>query len=129
TADPPGGRIDRDPATGEPTGILRENAMDLVTRLIPPLTPDRKRELLARALREALSYGLTQLHTDDCQYAGGLEPTEALFRELVGPEAIPIRSSQALQGDLLAEAPARRSRAGCGDEWFRWGHVKLFADG
>lgn len=129
TADPPGGRIDRDPATGEPTGILRENAMDLVTRLIPPLTPDRKRELLARALREALSYGLTQLHTDDCQYAGGLEPTEALFRELVGPEAIPIRIIQAIQVDLLAEAAARGIRTGCGDEWFRWGHVKLFADG
>jgi len=129
TADPPGGRIDRDPVTGEPTGILRESAMDLVTRLIPPLTPARKRDLLARALREALWYGLTQLHTDDCQYAGGLEPTESIFRELVGPEAIPIRIIQAIQVDLLDDAAARGIRTGIGDEWFRWGHVKLFADG
>ncbi len=129
TADPPGGRIDRDPVTGEPIGILREKAMDLVTRLIPPPTPARRRELLARALREALQHGLTQLQTDDCQYAGGLGPTEALFRELIGPEAIPIRIIQAIPAADVAEAAERGIRTGRGDQWYRWGHVKIFADG
>ena len=32
TPDPPGGEIERDPATGEPTGILLENAMNLISR-------------------------------------------------------------------------------------------------
>lgn len=127
--DPPGGRIDRDPVTGEPTGILRENAVDLVARLIPPVTPARRKELLARALREAVRYGLTQLHTDDCLYAGGLDVAEALFRELIGPEAIPIRITQAIPAEWLAEAAAAGIRTGAGDEWYRWGHVKLYADG
>ena len=35
TTSPPAGRIDKDSKTGEPTGILRENAMDLVRRIIP----------------------------------------------------------------------------------------------
>src|SRR5207237_8378164 len=36
TADPPGGVIYRRPGSRQPTGILRDNAMDLVSRLIPP---------------------------------------------------------------------------------------------
>ena len=35
TPDPPGGKIDRDPKSNEPTGILREAAMDLVSRHVP----------------------------------------------------------------------------------------------
>lgn len=129
TPDPPGGRIDRDPVSGEPTGILRENALELVARRIPPVTPARRRELLARALREALRYGLTQLHTDDCQVAGGLEAARALFQELVGPEGIPIRIVQAIPVERLAEAAEAGIRTGVGDEWYRWGHVKIYADG
>ena len=43
TPDPPGGTIDRD-AAGQPTGVLKESAMGLVTRLIPRLGPDQQRE-------------------------------------------------------------------------------------
>lgn len=57
--DPPGGVIDRDPATGEPTGILRDAAMSLVGRLIPPAKIDEKVQALRRAIDEALAHGLT----------------------------------------------------------------------
>jgi predicted amidohydrolase YtcJ len=57
--DPEGGVIDRDPQTGEPTGILRESAMGLVSRHIPPLTTDDKVRALYRATREALRHGIT----------------------------------------------------------------------
>src|SRR5688572_4071327 len=40
TPDPPGGQILRDPATGEPTGMLVDNAMDLVYRHVPPSTDE-----------------------------------------------------------------------------------------
>jgi predicted amidohydrolase YtcJ len=40
TADPAGGRIERDPKTGEPTGTLRESAAGLVEKLIPELGPE-----------------------------------------------------------------------------------------
>jgi predicted amidohydrolase YtcJ len=35
TPDPSGGTIDRDPASGEPTGVLRETAMQLIRRVVP----------------------------------------------------------------------------------------------
>lgn len=129
TADPPGGRIDRDPVSGEPTGILREKAVDLVARLIPPPSAARRRDALARALREALRYGLTQLQTDDCRYGGGLAETEALFRGLVGPDALPIRITQLIPAEQLEEAVERGARTGSGDPWYRYGPVKIFADG
>jgi predicted amidohydrolase YtcJ len=40
TADPPGGRIERDPATGEPSGTLRESAAGLVEKHVPDLGPE-----------------------------------------------------------------------------------------
>ncbi len=57
--DPPGGVIDRDPATKEPTGILRETAMSLVTRHIPAATPEDKYQALRTAIREANRNGIT----------------------------------------------------------------------
>ncbi len=59
TPDPPGGVIDRDPDTGEPTGILRETAMGLVSRLIPPPTLQDKLDALNRAMRAANAMGIT----------------------------------------------------------------------
>lgn len=52
TPDPPNGRIDRDPVTGEPVGSLQEAAMDLVRAFIPP-PPSNQRE---NAMRYALDY-------------------------------------------------------------------------
>ncbi len=56
---PEGGVIDRDPQTGEPTGILRESAMDLVSRHIPAPTLDEQVRALRRAMTEAVRHGIT----------------------------------------------------------------------
>ncbi len=61
--DPPGGEIVRDPHTNEPTGLLRESAMDLVRREIPPPSADAHREALFAAMREANRHGITTVHT------------------------------------------------------------------
>ena len=61
TQDPPGGRIVRDPATGQPTGRLLERAMELVTRCIPPPSLPGKAKLLSKALERAVELGLTSL--------------------------------------------------------------------
>jgi hypothetical protein len=57
--DPPGGVIARDPGTGDPTGILRESAMALVSRLIPEPGVAEKLAALRRAEEEALRHGIT----------------------------------------------------------------------
>jgi predicted amidohydrolase YtcJ len=59
TPDPPDGRIERDPATGEPTGTLHEGAMDLVESLAPPTTPDLWERAILEAQRYLHSLGIT----------------------------------------------------------------------
>jgi predicted amidohydrolase YtcJ len=56
---PPGGEILHDPRTGEPTGIVKDQALGLVARVIPPPSPERTDSALARALAYAASLGLT----------------------------------------------------------------------
>lgn len=60
TQPPQGGAIDRD-AEGRPTGILRESAKDLITRVIPPPTEEERRRGLELAIRDALSHGVTSV--------------------------------------------------------------------
>jgi len=59
TPDPPGGRIDRDPRTGEPVGSLQDSAMNLVSRKAPPYTAQERQDGLRRALRLLNGFGIT----------------------------------------------------------------------
>jgi predicted amidohydrolase YtcJ len=61
TPDPTSGIIVRDPATGEPTGVLKEAAGSLVAGVIPRPTPEEERDRLTRAIHYASSLGLTRL--------------------------------------------------------------------
>lgn len=60
TKDPEGGRIDRD-AQGNPTGMLRENAMALVSDLLPDYPDSQVDTGLEKAQSEAISYGVTAI--------------------------------------------------------------------
>ncbi len=60
--DPVGGEIQRDPKTGEPTGILKESAMEIVRARIPAQTPDQRYEAFLRAIKHANSLGVTSVH-------------------------------------------------------------------
>jgi predicted amidohydrolase YtcJ len=61
TADPPGGRILRGPG-GEPTGVLVDNAVDLVSGVMPPATDEQFAERLAAALDTCARNGMTGVH-------------------------------------------------------------------
>jgi len=72
--DPPGGEIGRR-ADGEPDGALYEQAMGLVTRLIPPRDAARTRQLLKDAAAHANSLGVTQV--------GAIDGRRTLERHLI----------------------------------------------
>jgi predicted amidohydrolase YtcJ len=59
TPDPPGGRIDRDPVTGEPVGSLQESAMELVGDHLPAHTDAEIEAGLRYALKLLNAYGIT----------------------------------------------------------------------
>ncbi len=133
TPDPDGGRIVRDPQTGEPTGVLRDAAQGLVERVIPPPSEAELEEVLRAGLAEARRVGVTSVH--DIAFASGGEagapfvPEIRLLRraELEGwltcrfYELAPIKFWK-----NLADAGISH---GMGSEFVKLGAVKAFADG
>lgn len=124
--DPAGGTIDRDPVTGEPTGILRETAIQAVADAVPAPSIAGLESAVRRAAREALSLGITSVRPEDVRTAGTLERACRIYRNAVGPQHIPLRVVldvfHLALGELLTTTWSS-------DEWFRLGAVKIFADG
>ncbi|MGD2245102.1 MAG: amidohydrolase [Candidatus Aminicenantes bacterium] len=79
TVSPQGGEILKDPDTGEPTGILKDAAMDLVTRHIPEPTLEQKVKAAETALKMAARLGVTSIH--DMNYEESCEALVQLFRD------------------------------------------------
>ncbi|HET9332921.1 MAG TPA: amidohydrolase [Gemmatimonadota bacterium] len=125
TPDPPGGQIDRDPVTGEPTGILRDSS-GLVTHAIPAPSEAEYRQALDAGLAHAARLGVTTLQ-DMCYDPGPVEVR--LLEEYERTGKLTARfTCQGWLGDWEAVA-GRGVRTGGGDEWVRVGGLKSFADG
>ena len=123
TPNPPGGIIDHD-AAGEPTGILRESAVDLVSGAIPKLELDDYVQAALTACQQALEAGLTTVH---CITSSDLELRALLNLKSEG--RLPLRFYVLIPLDQLKAAVALGIRSGFGDEWVRIGAVKIFTDG
>jgi predicted amidohydrolase YtcJ len=129
TPDPPEGAIDRD-ERGEPTGILRERAANLVKDAV--VRPnDRELELAMIDAASALhSYGLTGVH--DVRLMGEIEGGAGMLRawqRLRDRGELNLRVWCGLPGENIDEACSLGLRTGLGDEFLRIGHLKYFADG
>jgi predicted amidohydrolase YtcJ len=122
TKAPDGGTIVRD-AAGEPTGIFKDNAMDLVTRAIPPATLDETIDKARAALKHAASLGVTTVQD---MTASGTELRAYHVLRASGELTARIYSIQNHGIEGLAEAGIA---TGFGDDWIRIGGQKLFADG
>jgi predicted amidohydrolase YtcJ len=104
TPDPQGGRIERDSATKEPTGTLRDTAAIMVARLIPrPSTSDMKAAIL-RSIALANSFGITSVHD-----ANVPEIMLAPYLELDRDNALNARVTLAAQVNLLMTAASEVS--------------------
>jgi predicted amidohydrolase YtcJ len=128
TPDPPESRIDRDPATGEPSGILREwGAMRLIEDVIPTPGDDVVDTALQETIAEAHQLGLTGVH-DMRVEAERLNALRA-FHRLHRRGELTLRVSCALPVDRLDEAIAVGLGSGLGDATLRISGVKVFTDG
>jgi len=76
---PPGGEIVLDPATGEPTGILKDTAMDLVYAQVPEPSFAEKLDAAQASLRHAAENGVTSVH--EMADAASFEVFEELARQ------------------------------------------------
>jgi predicted amidohydrolase YtcJ len=124
TPDPDGGRIERDPATKEPTGILREKAMDLVLKLIPPASREESRKAAVWQLQEFAKAGLTSIHDADAS----MEDVKAYMDAHLAGE-LPIRVYLMVQFAEIERLDAWGMRTGFGNDLLRIGGTKLYTDG
>jgi predicted amidohydrolase YtcJ len=112
TASPSGGEIIKD-ERGEPTGVLIDNAEDLVVRAIPPATRAQTKDAIRAAIAEMHRWGLTGVHD-----AGAGAQTLVLYDELGREGALNIR----LYAMISDHAPTL-------DAWFRRGPLVGAHDG
>jgi predicted amidohydrolase YtcJ len=128
TPDPPKSHIDRDPDSGEPTGILREWK---AIRLIQDVIPEPDDETIVAALRESIAeahrLGLTGIH--EMRLEGEKTPALRAFLRLRQRGELPLRVTCMIPVEYLDEAIVLGLGSGLGDAILRIGGVKLFADG
>jgi len=123
TADPPGGKIVR-AASGTPTGVLIDNATELVESKIPPTTADARERRILAAAAKATATGITAVHE-----MGIDDATADVYKRLATGGKLPLRVYAFLAGDtahpeaLRTRAPAPATRR------FVMRGVKFFADG
>jgi hypothetical protein len=132
TPDPPGGTIDR-AADGTPTGVLKEGAQRLVTRLVPPLTSDEMDEGVSYLASEFNKEGMTAVKDPGI----GLDMWES-YQRVHAAGGLPVRvfalwrtPDTVEEARALAEriAPFTRPYLSTGDDELISGGVKLFIDG
>jgi predicted amidohydrolase YtcJ len=128
TENPEAGIIEKD-ASGQPTGILRELAPNLIKAVIPGPTSKDILAAMQNGISHLHSLGLTGIH--DVRLMGGLEGAPALkaWQLLNERGKLDLRCWVSLPGERLEEAIALGLRTGLGDDRLRIGHMKYFADG
>lgn len=123
TPDPIGGQIQRG-ADGKATGILFEDpAMSLVKSIMPKHTSAQIAEWLAQAQAITLRMGLTGIHdfdNPDCM---------AALQILREQGSLHTRIVKQINVEWIEYAYELGVRSGFGDDWLRFGGLKIFADG
>jgi hypothetical protein len=130
TRDPPGGVIERDPKTGEPSGTLRESAAGLVDKVIPDFTADE----IARGLEEyqkmALGFGITTAHEASLDPGGN---SLAAYKTLEREGKLRMRFRASLYADpekgIAQVSGLEAERAKNMGLLFRTEAAKIFVDG
>ncbi len=129
TKNPPNGAVVKDPRTGQPTGVLKEGAMQLMRTAAPQPTREDKVAAIRGGLGEAHRFGVTSV-----QNAGGSPEDLELYDELRKRGELTLRVYQALSADAsLSEADLDRldqvRTRFADDPLLKTGAVKLMADG
>jgi predicted amidohydrolase YtcJ len=136
TPNPPGGEIVRDPATGQPTGAVKEDAADaVVRRAIPEPSREAKLQAMRAGMKHANQFGVVRVHVpgsvyahqddllsfdllDDLRRSGELTLRFYLAYRLDPPEM-----SDRQQAEIL------EMRDRYYDDWIAAGAAKFFLDG
>jgi predicted amidohydrolase YtcJ len=119
-----GGSVDLDPSTGQPNGIVRENALALVRRAIPEPTLKQRERACILACEKAVEAGLTGVHWL-------LDSAEEMriLQKLNDENKLPLRAYLGVPVEFLDELVKIGFTTGFGNEMVKLGFVKILSDG
>ncbi|MED4203689.1 amidohydrolase [Neobacillus mesonae] len=126
TPDPPGGVIVRDPKTGEPTGVLEESAMGLVSKHIPIVTDEENLDAFKKAVQDYISKGVTTSIIAGASKQALIDLQKYQKQELL---SLRITAMGAGFGGVITPGELGGFVTGFGSEMLKLGPVKLSHDG
>jgi hypothetical protein len=118
------GKIDSDEASSESNGILRENAMELIGRVIPRQTSEELENACFLACRKAVEAGVTGVHwildsADEIR----------IIQKLYSNGKLPLRVYLGIPIELSDEIIKLGLLTGFGNGMVKIGFIKILADG
>ncbi len=128
TPDPPEGRIERD-AEGEPTGILRELAINLVRQAIDTPPTDQVVDAFKDGIGALHRMGITGIHDIRLMADSDGARSFQCFQKLDRTNLLNLRCWMSLPGHQLDDIIGLGLQSGFGNDRLRIGHVKFFSDG
>ena len=135
TPNPDGGEIHHDASSGEPNGVLEENAEDLVQNLLPPWSQETRLQQIRDAMAYFNSFGITSA------ISARVDPIDLQVHQRIarrGEATLRISAMYAPTGALNPVMPEQEfeallSRMGIssdfGDDWLSLSGVKMQVDG
>ena len=131
TPDPEGGIVDRD-GSGQPTGVFKESAQDLIKRVLPPFTINEVKKALAMANDRLLEEGITSVQD---AWAGWIAPREFMgYQDAIKEELLQVRVILMPDVESLKVKDGHFDfgfglHSGFGNERLKLGPIKIFIDG
>ncbi len=122
TPDPEGGLIVRD-ENGRATGVLKDNAMNLVFDILPELSDEKITTMFDAGIAEGLQNGVTQIHNMSNW------DNIAIFEKAKAEGRLKIRTYYFPHISERHRLAKRIEEQGRGDKWLRFGGVKELVDG
>jgi len=132
TPDPFGGEIQKDPVTGEPTGILKEKAENLIKlgKFKSERTPEEEKARTWQgyllALKQAREYGITSIQIPG---SADFEAYEKLKNDGLLTSRIDIGEFLTDNDKQLSEYLKEKLKFPQDSNWIRFGYLKVFIDG
>lgn len=122
------GVIEKD-SHGNPTGVLKEGAIDLVFDVLPETDQHYLENALKIAIQQCWRRGLVGAHTEDLSYYGSYERTYETFQRVIQQQGWKFRSHLLIHQQVIDDWKRDGHAFLSGDEFLQFGAMKIFIDG
>jgi predicted amidohydrolase YtcJ len=128
TNTPPGGVLEKNDQ-GELTGLLKDQAQELIYEVLPKVSKEYLERAMTAAINDAYKLGLTGGHTEDLYYYSGFQDTYETFEKVIKENGLTFRAHLLVHHEVVSEMKQAGFEPYSGDLGIEFGAMKIFADG